>query len=68
MVESLSNKSPGTYTVLNMNGDFKKLCELGIRIGSKITIISSNIDPMIIRVGNSKIAIGKEIANYILVE
>jgi ferrous iron transport protein A len=67
-VESLSNKSPGIYTVVNIDGDFKKLFELGIIMGSKITIISSNINPMVIRVGNSKIAIGKEIANYIFVE
>ncbi|WP_421077968.1 FeoA family protein [Methanothermococcus sp. Ax23] len=68
-MESLLSKSPGTYTVVKIASPCKKFHELGIIPGSKITVISSNKrGPILVRIGNCKIAIGRGMANSILVE
>ena len=68
-MESLLNKSPGTYTIVKIMSPCKKFHELGLIPGSKITVISSHKrGPMIIRIGNSKMAIGRGMASSILVE
>ncbi|WP_292459946.1 FeoA family protein [Methanothermococcus sp.] len=68
-MDNLLNKNPGTYTVVKINTPCKKLYELGIIPGSKITVISSNKrGPILVRIGNSKIAIGRGMAGAILVE
>ncbi|AEH06387.1 FeoA family protein [Methanothermococcus okinawensis] len=68
-MESLSNKNPGTYTVVKIIRPCNKFHELGIIPGSKITVISSNKrGPLLIRIGNCKMAIGRGMADAILVE
>lgn len=68
-MESLLDKSPGTYTIVKITKPCNKFHELGLIPGSKITVISSyDRGPMIIRIGNSKIAIGRGMASSILVE
>ncbi|ABR55460.1 FeoA family protein [Methanococcus vannielii SB] len=68
-MESILQKNPGSYMVLKVEGSCRKFYELGIIPGSKITIISKNNQgPILIRVGNSKIAIGRGMARSIFVE
>ncbi len=68
-MECILNKSPGTYTIVKITKPCNKFNELGLIPGSKITLISqNNRGPILIRLGNSKIAIGRGMASAIMVE
>jgi len=67
-VESLADKGPGIYTVVKITKPCSKFYQLGIVPGSKIIVISNDEDPIIARVGNCKIAIGRGLAKFIMVE
>jgi len=67
-VESLADKGPGTYTVVKITRPCSKFYHLGIVPGSKITVISNDRGPIIARVGNCKIALGRGLARFIIVE
>ncbi|AXI24715.1 iron transporter FeoA [Methanofervidicoccus sp. A16] len=65
---SLADKKPGTYIIKEIIGEYKKLYDLRIVPGTSITVISNEKDPMIVKIGNCKIAIGKDVAKSIIVE
>lgn len=68
-MENLLQKNPGSYLILKVEGHCRRFYELGIIPGSKITLISgNNRGPVLIRVGNSKIALGRGMAESIFVE
>jgi len=68
-MENLLQKNPGSYLILKVEGHCRRFYELGIIPGSKITLISGNTrGPVLIRVGNSKIALGRGMAESIFVE
>lgn len=64
----LVDKKPGTYVVRDIIGEYKKLYDLMIVPGTRITVISNEKEPIIVKVGNCKIAMGKNIARSIIVE
>ncbi|HIQ32836.1 MAG TPA: ferrous iron transport protein A [Methanothermococcus okinawensis] len=66
-MESLTDKKPGTYTVKEIRGEYKKLYDLRIVPGTRITVLYNERGPMIVRVGNSKLAIGRDLAGLIKV-
>ncbi|AVB75768.1 ferrous iron transport protein A [Methanococcus maripaludis] len=68
-MENLLLKDPGSYMVVKVEGHCRKFYELGILPGCKITLISrTNRGPVLIRVGNSKVALGRGMAESIFVE
>ncbi|WP_459202287.1 FeoA family protein [Methanococcus sp. CF] len=68
-MENLLQKDPGSYMVVKVEGHCRKFYELGILPGCKITLISqTNHGPVLIRVGNSKVALGRGMAESIFVE
>ncbi|HID47642.1 MAG TPA: ferrous iron transport protein A [Methanothermococcus okinawensis] len=67
-MESLADKKPGIYVIKEIVGKYKKLYDLGILAGRRITVISNDRGPMIVKVNNSKIAMGKDIGRCIVVE
>ena len=66
-MESLADKGPGIYTVVKITKPCSKFYQLGIVPGSKIMVISNDKGPIIVRVGNCKIAIGRGLARHIIV-
>ena len=64
----LANKKLGTYTVKEIRSTSNRLYNLGIVPGARITVISNDRGPIIIRVGNSKLAMGRGMARAIIVE
>jgi len=68
-IESLLNKQPGTYIVSKINSRCRKLHELGIIPGTKITLLSApKCGQLILLVGHTKVAIGRGMASKIIVE
>ncbi|EHP88280.1 FeoA family protein [Methanotorris formicicus] len=71
-MENLLNKKPGVYVVkdiLGGHGCKMRFYELGIYPGKRITLISSgDKGPILVRIGNTKIALGKGLAGRIIVE
>uniref|UniRef100_A9A692 FeoA family protein n=1 Tax=Methanococcus maripaludis (strain C6 / ATCC BAA-1332) TaxID=444158 RepID=A9A692_METM6 len=68
-MENLLHKDPGSYMVVKVEGPCRRFYELGILPGCKITLISRNDrGPVLIRVGNSKVALGRGMAQSIFVE
>ncbi|MBP2173136.1 FeoA family protein [Methanococcus voltae] len=68
-MESILSKNPGSYTVLEVNGGAcRKFYELGIIPGCKLTVLNKSQGPLLVRIGNSKIAIGRGMADKILVK
>lgn len=67
-MDSLADKGPGIYTVVKITKPCNKFYQLGIVPGSKIMVISNDRDPIIVRVGNCKIALGRGLARFIIVE
>jgi len=65
---SLADKKPGTYVIKEIRGEYKKLYDLRIVPGTRITVISNDEGPLIVRVGNCKMAMGRDIARSIIVE
>uniref|UniRef100_A9A797 FeoA family protein n=1 Tax=Methanococcus maripaludis (strain C6 / ATCC BAA-1332) TaxID=444158 RepID=A9A797_METM6 len=62
------NKKPGSYTVVKIEGHGRKFYELGIIPGSVLTLLNiQNRGPITVRLGNSKIAIGRQLASSIFV-
>ena len=45
-----------------------RLCELGIGIGSSMTVIQNSGGPVIVSYGDSRMALGKGVSTKILVE
>jgi len=68
MMENLADKKPGTYLIKRIIGEYKKLYDLRIVPGTRITVISNEKGPIIVKVGNCKIAMGRDIARSIIVE
>ncbi|MBA2862754.1 FeoA family protein [Methanococcus maripaludis] len=68
-MENLLHKDPGSYIVVKVEGHCRRFYELGILPGCKITLISkTDRGPVLIRVGNSKVALGRGMAESIFVE
>jgi len=67
-VDTLADKGPGIYTVVKITKPCSKFYQLGIVPGSKIMVISNDRGPIIARVGNCKIALGRGLARYIIVK
>jgi len=67
-VDSLADKRPGTYVIKEVKGEYKKLHDLMIVPGARITVISNEKEPMIVKVGNCKMAMGRDIGRSIIVE
>lgn len=70
----IDRNSPGkkvTYGIINKNGgkeDTKKfLGNIGFVVGAAVTVISEIKGNMIVEVKNSRVAIGKDMANKIIV-
>lgn len=68
MADSLADKKLGTYTVKEIKSACNKLYNLGIVPGARITVISNDRGPIIVRVGNCKLAMGRGMARSIIVE
>jgi len=67
-MESLADKKPGTYVIKEIRGEYKKLYDLMIVPGTRITVIANENEPILVKVGNCKIAMGRDIAKSIIVE
>lgn len=68
-MEPLTNKKPGIYLVVDVPKKCRKLHELGIMPGSKIMLISCyDRGPVIVRVNNTQMALGRGIASSIMVK
>ncbi|AEF96036.1 FeoA family protein [Methanotorris igneus] len=71
-METLLDKKPGVYVVkdiLGGHGCKQRFYELGICPGKRITLINSgDCGPILVRVGNTKIALGRGMASKIVVE
>ncbi|EHP88805.1 FeoA family protein [Methanotorris formicicus] len=71
-MENLLNKKPGVYVVkdiLGGHGRKMKFYELGIYPGKKIKSINfGNKGPILVKVGNTKIALGRGMVSKIFVE
>ncbi|WP_018154480.1 MULTISPECIES: FeoA family protein [Methanothermococcus] len=68
-MKSLLEMGPGSYTIVKIDKHCRRFYELGIVPGSRITVISSNQrGPILVRIGNSKIALGRGMARAIFVE
>ena len=68
MMSTLANIKPGTYVIKEIRGEYKKLYDLMIVPGTRITVITNDNEPMLVKIGNCKIAMGKDIARSIIVE
>ncbi len=71
-METLVNKRPGVYVVKDVLGGYwckQKLYELGICPGKEIKLITFwHKGAVLIRVENTKIALGRRMASKIIVE
>ncbi len=71
MINLLQLENNSYAKIVEVLGGFglrKRLESMGLRVGSKIYKISDYSGPVIVRVGNANIAIGRGMASKIIVE
>jgi Fe2+ transport system protein FeoA len=63
-----NNKPAKVIEIVGGSGLERKLQSLGLRIGSRVLRLTSSSGPVVIKIGNIQLAIGKGMAAKIIVE